>query len=140
MPQPGDQFGHYRLARLLGQGGMGVVFEAEDLENGRRVALKILSQALDSPEARKRFLREGQIAASINHPNSVYVFGTEEIAGTPVIAMELVGGGTLRDRVAAPVRYRPAKRLMPSCRLSPDWKPPSKRACCTVILSRQIVL
>ena len=101
MPQPGDQFGHYCLARLLGQGGMGVVFEAEDLENGRRVALKILSQALDSPEARKRFLREGQIAASINHPNSVYVFGTEEIAGTPVIAMELVSGGTLRDRVAA---------------------------------------
>ena len=101
MPQPGEQFGHYRLARLLGQGGMGVVFEAEDLDNGRRVALKILSQALDSPEARKRFLREGQIAASINHPNSVYVFGTEEIAGTPVIAMELVSGGTLRDRVAA---------------------------------------
>ena len=100
MPQPGEQFGHYRLARLLGQGGMGVVFEAEDLDNGRRVALKILSQALDSPEARKRFLREGQIAAAINHPNSVYVFGTEEIAGTPVIAMELVGGGTLHDHVA----------------------------------------
>ena len=101
IPQPGEVFGHYRLVRLLGQGGMGVVFEAEDLETGRRVALKILSQALDSPEARKRFLREGQIAAAINHPNSVYVFGTEEIAGTPVIAMELVGGGTLRDRVMA---------------------------------------
>jgi serine/threonine protein kinase len=86
-PQPGEQFGHYRLARLLGQGGMGVVYEAEDLENGRRLALKILSQTLDSPEARKRFLREGQIAASVNHPNSVYIFGTEEIAGTPVIAM-----------------------------------------------------
>ena len=101
VPQPGEDFGHYRLIRLLGQGGMGVVFEAEDLETGRRVALKILGQALDSPEARKRFLREGQIAASINHPNSVYVFGTEEIAGTPIIAMELVGGGTLRDRVIA---------------------------------------
>lgn len=101
IPQPGEDFGHYRLIRLLGQGGMGVVFEADDLETGRRVALKILSQTLDSPEARKRFLREGQIAASINHPNSVYVFGTEEIAGTPVIAMELVAGGTLRDRVVA---------------------------------------
>ena len=105
VPQPGEQFGHYRLVRLLGQGGMGVVFEAEDLDAGRRVALKILSQALDSPEARKRFLREGQIAAAINHPNSVYVFGTEEIAGTPVIAMELVGGGTLRDRVVATGPY-----------------------------------
>ncbi len=101
IPQPGEVFGHYRLVRLLGRGGMGVVFEAEDLETGRRIALKILSQALDSPEARRRFLREGQIAASINHPHSVYVFGTEEIAGTPVIAMELMSGGTLRDRVAA---------------------------------------
>lgn len=98
-PQPGEQFGHYRMVRLLGQGGMGVVYEAEDLETGRRVALKILGQALDSPDARKRFLQEGQLAASINHPNSVYVFGTEEIAGTPVIAMELVAGGTLYDRV-----------------------------------------
>ena len=78
---------------------MGVVYEAEDLESGRRVALKVLSHKLDSPEARNRFFREGRLAASINHPNSVYVFGTEEIAGTPVIAMELVSGGTFKDRV-----------------------------------------
>src|SRR5215831_6327838 len=101
LPGPGDQFGHYRIIRILGQGGMGVVFEAQDLENGRRLALKLLNQELDSVEARKQFLREGQIAASINHPNSVYVFGTEEIGGTPIIAMELVAGGTLRDRVAS---------------------------------------
>lgn len=99
LPQPGDQFGHYRIARLLGQGGMGAVFDAEDLDTGRRVALKVLSQTLDAPDARARFLREGRLAASINHPNSVYVFGTEEIAGTPVISMELVPGGTLHDRV-----------------------------------------
>jgi len=60
-------------------------FEAEDLENGRRVALKVLSHTLDTPEARERFFREGRLAASINHPNSVYVFGTEEIGGTPVM-------------------------------------------------------
>ncbi len=101
LPGPGDNFGHYRIIRILGQGGMGVVFEAEDLENGRRLALKLLHQELDSPEARKRFLREGQLAASLNHPHSVYVFGTEEICGIPVIAMELMPGGTLRDRVAA---------------------------------------
>lgn len=99
LPQPGDCFGHYTIVRLLGQGGMGAVFEAQDVESGRRVALKVLGQALDSPEARERFLREGRLAASINHPNSVYVFGTEEIAGTPVISMELVEGGTLQDRV-----------------------------------------
>lgn len=99
LPQPGEQLGHYRIVRSLGGGGMGTVFEAEDLENGRRVALKVLSQALDSPEARHRFFREGRLAASINHPNSVYVFGTEELGGIPLITMELVAGGTLEDRV-----------------------------------------
>jgi serine/threonine protein kinase len=94
LPQPGEQLGHYSIIRLLGAGGMGAAFEAEDLESGRRVALKVLSHTLDTPEARERFFREGRLAASINHPNSVYVFGTEEIGGTPVIAMELVAGGT----------------------------------------------
>jgi uncharacterized RDD family membrane protein YckC len=98
-PQPGEQLGHYRIVRLLGEGGMGAAYDADDLESGRRVALKILGHKLDSPEARQRFLREGRLAASINHPNSVYVFGTEEIGGTPAIAMELVAGGTLQDRV-----------------------------------------
>ncbi len=101
LPQPGEKLGHYRIVRLLGEGGMGAAFEADDLETGRRVALKVLSHTLDSPEARERFFREGRLAASINHPNSVYVFGTEEIGGTPVIAMELVAGGTLQDRVRA---------------------------------------
>ena len=100
-PQPGEQFGHYSIVRALGAGGMGAVYEAEDLESGRRVALKVLSHRLDSPDARERFFREGRLAASINHPNSVYIFGTEEIGGTPVIAMELVPGGTLQERVRA---------------------------------------
>jgi hypothetical protein len=90
-------FGGYRVLRLLGRGGMGAVYEAEQLATGRRVALKVLGQAIDSEEVRKRFLREGRLAASVNHPNSVYIFGSEEIEGAPVIAMELVAGGTLRD-------------------------------------------
>jgi hypothetical protein len=101
LPQPGEQFGHYTIIRALGAGGMGAVYEAEDLESGRRVALKVLSHRLDSPDARERFFREGRLAASINHPNSVYIFGTEEVGGTPVIAMELVSGGTLQERVRA---------------------------------------
>lgn len=99
LPQPGENLGHYRILRPLGRGGMGAVFEAEDTRSGRRVALKVLGHRLDSPEARSRFFREGRLAASVNHPNSVYVFGTEEIAGIPVIAMELVSGGTLQDRL-----------------------------------------
>ena len=95
----GQTFGSYRIVRLLGRGGMGDVYEAEQIEQGRRVALKVLSQRLTDPRDRARFLREGQLAASISHPHSVYIFGSEEIAGTPVIAMELLTGGTLKDRV-----------------------------------------
>ncbi|MFN0077324.1 MAG: protein kinase domain-containing protein [Prosthecobacter sp.] len=99
LPTIGEMFGSYRIERELGRGGMGAVYAAEQLESGRRVALKVLSHQLDSADARARFLREGRLAASINHPNSVYVFGTEEIEGTPVIAMELIAGGTLQDRI-----------------------------------------
>ena len=93
------EFGDYRILRLLGKGGMGAVYEAEELLSGRRVALKVLGHSLDSADTRKRFIREGRLAASINHPNSVYVYGTEEIDGAPVITMELVPGGTLHERV-----------------------------------------
>ena len=99
LPQMGEVFGGYRIEHELGRGGMGAVYAAEHLASGRRVALKVLSHQLDSTEARARFLREGRLAASINHPNSVYVFGTEEIDDTPVIAMELIAGGTLQDRI-----------------------------------------
>ena len=99
LPDVGGRFGPYRILRLLGRGGMGVVYEAEEQETGRRIALKVLGRQFDSPSDRARFLREGRLAASINHPNSVYVYGTEEIDGTPTIAMELVSGGTLQERI-----------------------------------------
>src|ERR1017187_1795295 len=99
LPVPGQNFGHFSIVRTLGRGGMGVVYEAQDLDSGRQVALKVLSQALESPKARKRFLHEGQLAASINHPNCVYIFGTEEIDGISVISMELASSGTLQDMV-----------------------------------------
>jgi hypothetical protein len=95
----GQRVGAYRVVRLLGRGGMGEVYEAEHLDHGRRVAIKVLNQQLAGREDRARFLREGQLAASLNHPNTVYVFGSEEIGGNPVISMELVSGGTLKDRV-----------------------------------------
>lgn len=93
------EFGGYRLLGLLGRGGMGTVYEAEQLATGRRVALKMLAQQLDSPDMRQRFLREGRLAAGVNHPNSLYVFGSEEIEGLPVITMEIAGAGTLKDKL-----------------------------------------
>src|SRR4029079_15082756 len=96
---PGQQLGAYRVERLRGVGGMGEVYEAEHVEHGRRVALKVLSQRLRDPTDRARFLREGQLAASVSHPHVVYIYGSEEIDGVPVITMELLPGGTLKDRV-----------------------------------------
>jgi hypothetical protein len=98
MEFPSD-FGHYRLRGLLGRGGMGTVYDAEHSPTGRRVALKMLEQQLDSPAARQRFLREGRLAAGVSHPNSLYIFGSEEIDGHPVITMEIAGGGTLNDQL-----------------------------------------
>jgi eukaryotic-like serine/threonine-protein kinase len=93
------EFGGYQILRLLGKGGMGAVYEAEHTASGRRVALKVLGQTLDTPEMRARFVREGQLAAAVRHANVVAVLGAEEIEGTPVISMELLHDGTLKDRV-----------------------------------------
>jgi hypothetical protein len=94
-----QQLGPYLIVRPLGKGGMGQVYEAEEIESGRRIAIKILSRGLGDDEERERFLREGQLAASLSHPNAVYVFGTTEVQGFPIIAMELAPGGTLKDRL-----------------------------------------
>ncbi|UCF38037.1 MAG: protein kinase [Acidobacteriota bacterium] len=93
------EFGDYRLLGFLGAGGMGTVYEAEQISTGRRVALKMLGHQLDSSEMRQRFLREGRLAAGVNHPNSLYIFGSEEIEGLPVITMEIASSGTLQDRL-----------------------------------------
>jgi len=93
------EFGDYRLLGFLGRGGMGTVYEAEQISTGRRLALKMLGQQLDTPDLRRRFLREGRLAAGVNHPNSLYIFGSEEIEGVPVITMEIAGSGTLKDKI-----------------------------------------
>jgi uncharacterized RDD family membrane protein YckC len=107
----GQTWGPYRIGRLLGRGGMGEVYEAESLETGRRLALKLLRSRLERAEDRARFLREGQLAASISHPHTVYIFGSEEIKGMPVISMELLPGGTLKERIAANGPMRPEEAV-----------------------------
>lgn len=99
MPEPGDAFGEYRIVSQLGRGGMGHVYEAIHERTGRRMALKVMSHALTSDEDRARFLREGQLAASIHHPNIVHIHSCEETEGAPVIAMEFIDGGTLTERI-----------------------------------------
>lgn len=108
--QEGKRFGPYRLIRILGQGGYGQVWEAENLESGRRVALKVLTEVqAASPEAIQRFQREGKLAASLSHPNCVYVFGVEEIDGYHAVSMELMPGGTLKDLIKdGPLPYQKA--------------------------------
>src|SRR5688572_4222165 len=103
----GQTWGSYRIGRLLGRGGMGEVYESEHMESGRRVALKILRERLQNADQRARFLREGQLAAAVSHPHTVYIFGSEEISGMPVISMELLPGGTLKDRVVTNGPLRP---------------------------------
>ncbi len=94
-------FGGYRILSLLGRGGMGAVYEAEQIANGRRVALKVLGTSLATPEMQTRFMREGQLAAAVRHRNVVAVFAAEKIEGAAVIAMEIVPAGTLNDRILA---------------------------------------
>jgi hypothetical protein len=105
----GQHFGPYLIVRPIGKGGMGQVYEAEETDSGRRVAVKILSRGIGDDEERERFLQEGRLAASLSHPNTVYVFGTGEVQGFPVIAMELAPSGTLKDLVVPGAPMAPAK-------------------------------
>ncbi|QEG39377.1 serine/threonine protein kinase [Roseimaritima ulvae] len=98
---PGQKIGSFEILSRLGRGGMGTVYEAQDSDKQRRIALKVLNRPVDNDAARKRFLREGRLAASINHPNSVFVFGTHQVQEYSLISMELVSGGTLEQRVKA---------------------------------------
>lgn len=98
--QPGDVVDGYRIIRLLGRGGMGVVFEAEQLRLGRRVAFKVLAEArAHDPSFRERFAREAQLAARLDHPHVVTVYDAGVAHGQPWIAMALVDGEDLGSRL-----------------------------------------
>ena len=97
----GSRFGHYDVTALIGEGGMGQVYQATDTKLHREVALKVLPQAFtDDPDRLARFEREATVLASLNHTNIGHIYGLEEAEGQKALVLELVEGPTLADRIA----------------------------------------
>ena len=104
-----ESLGHYRIVRLLGRGGMGEVYLAEDLTLGRQVALKLLPPAL-ATTGRDRFEREARAVAALNHPNIVTLHSIDQSGETPFLTMEFVDGKPLNELI--PPDGMPLERLL----------------------------
>src|SRR5207247_179940 len=109
---PGDVFAGYRIQAPLGEGGMGMVFVAEHLGLHRKVALKLLPDHLAAdPRFRERFVRESQLAASLDHPNVIPVYEAGEAEGRLFIAMRYVDGIDLRTLLGRETKLDPSRTI-----------------------------
>src|SRR4051794_21033841 len=101
-----EQLGDYLVRRVIGEGGMGKVYEGEERLSKRRVALKVLHQELGkSEQGRRLFLNEMQILAQLEHPNIVRSLASTEVAGELVMVLEYLDGKTLRQALVAGGRF-----------------------------------
>jgi tetratricopeptide (TPR) repeat protein len=109
----GRQIGPYRIVSLLGAGGMGEVYQAQDTKLRRDVAIKVLPRAfLNDPERLSRFQREARMLASLNHPNIATIHGLEQSDGVNYLVMELVPGQTLAERLkTGPMKVEEALKV-----------------------------
>src|SRR4051812_19198200 len=111
--QPGTVIAGYRIESLIGRGGMAVVYRAEDLRLGRKVALKLLTpQLVDNEQFRQRFIKESRLAASLDHPNIVPIYEAGEAEGQLFIAMRYVLGPDLKGLLVNEGGHLPADRTL----------------------------
>ena len=155
----GTTIGVYEVVGLIGQGGMGEVYQARDTKLDRDVALKVLPEAFTSdPDRLARFEREAKTLASLNHPNIGSIYGLEEAEGIKALVLELVEGPTLADRIkqgpipidealpiakqiaealadASPARSRDGGRRPAPARLAPPQRAESAQRAAVVVAS-----
>jgi Tol biopolymer transport system component/tRNA A-37 threonylcarbamoyl transferase component Bud32 len=111
-PDEIGRLGGYRVLKELGKGGMGVVFLAEDVKLNRRIALKVMRPSIAaSGEARQRFLHEAKATAQIEHEHIIAIFRADEDRGVPYLAMPLLQGETLEDRLRRETKLPPAEAV-----------------------------
>jgi Tol biopolymer transport system component/DNA-binding winged helix-turn-helix (wHTH) protein/tRNA A-37 threonylcarbamoyl transferase component Bud32 len=103
----GQRVSHYRVLEVLGAGAMGIVYKAEDLKLGRRVALKFLTDdTVNDPKALERFKKEALAISGLDHPNICTIYDVGEHRGKPFLVMQLLEGQTLRERIESHVSGR----------------------------------